>query len=62
MNSDIFAGRWKQLKGRLTVHLGKFSNDQFIVIDGRRLQSAGRTQESSGIARSKTRYKGKRSA
>ena len=62
MNWDIFAGRWKQRKGTMKVCWGKFNNDQFVVIDGRRLQSSGRIQETYGIARDRNRGKERGSA
>lgn len=62
MNWDIFAGNWKQFRGKLKVRWGRFNNDHFGVIDGRRTQSAGIAQESYGIARDKLRHKQRRSA
>lgn len=62
MNWDIFSGRWKQHKGNLKVRWGKFNDDHFGVIDGRRIQLSGRTQETYGISRERMRNKQKGSA
>lgn len=59
MNWDIFAGNWKQFKGKIKVRWGKFNDDHFDVIDGKRLQSAGMHQKADGIARAKMREKGR---
>jgi len=62
MNWDIFAGNWKQFKGKMKVRWGRFNDDHFDVIDGKRIQSAGITQETFGITRDRQRNKGRRSA
>jgi len=62
MNWDIFAGNWKQFKGKMKVRWGRFNDDHFGVIDGKRIQSAGISQETSGIARDRIRHKTRRSA
>jgi len=62
MNWDIFAGNWKQFRGKMKVRWGRFNDDHFDVIDGKRIQSAGITQETFGIARDRQRHKGRRSA
>jgi uncharacterized protein YjbJ (UPF0337 family) len=61
MNWDIFAGNLKQFKGKMKVRWGRFNDDHFGVIDGRRIQSAGITQETFGIARDRIRHKARRS-
>jgi len=62
MNWDILAGKWKKHKGNLKVRWGRFNNDHFGVIDGKRIQSAGRIQETYGISRDRVRNKERRSA
>jgi len=62
MNWDIFAGNWKQVRGKLKVRWGRFNDDHFGVIDGQRTQSAGMHQKAYGIARDKLRRKERRSA
>jgi uncharacterized protein YjbJ (UPF0337 family) len=40
----------------MKVRWGRFNDDHFSVIDGKRIQSAGIIQETSGIARDKMRH------
>ena len=49
MNSDIFAGNWKQMKGKVRERWGKFTDDDLDVIEGRREQIVGKIQERYGI-------------
>ena len=49
MNSDYFAGNWKQLKGKVKEQWGKLTDDDLDVIDGKRDQLVGRLQERYGI-------------
>ena len=51
MNNDIFAGNWKQMKGKLREKWGKLTDDDLDVVAGRREQLAGRIQERYGIAK-----------
>jgi uncharacterized protein YjbJ (UPF0337 family) len=62
LNWDIFAGNWKQCKGKLKVRWARFNDDHFGVIDGKRIQSAGTIQKTFGIARDKIRHKERGSA
>lgn len=55
MNWDIFAGNWKQFKGMIKVRWGRFNDDHFDVIDGKRIQSQGLVQKENGIARKKNK-------
>ena len=57
MNWDIFAGHWKQFKGKIKVRWGRFSDDHFDVIDGKRIHAQGLIQKANGIARAKNRNK-----
>ncbi|MCP5228557.1 CsbD family protein [Accumulibacter sp.] len=49
MNWDIVEGNWKQFKGRVKVQWGKLTDDQLDVIAGKRIDLAGRIQESYGV-------------
>ena len=51
MNTDIIAGNWKQLKGKVQQQWGKLTDDDFDVIAGRRTELAGRVQERYGVTR-----------
>jgi uncharacterized protein YjbJ (UPF0337 family) len=51
MNSDIIAGNWAQLKGKVKEKWGKLTDDALDVIAGRRDQLAGNIQEIYGITR-----------
>jgi uncharacterized protein YjbJ (UPF0337 family) len=51
MNSDMFAGNWKQLKGKVQQQWGKLTNDDLDVIEGKQTELVGRVQERYGIAR-----------
>ena len=48
MNADRIEGNWKQLKGSFKQHWGRMTNDQFIAMEGKRDQMAGKDQESYG--------------
>lgn len=48
MNWDRVEGNWKQLKGYLKQQWGKFTNDQFLAMEGKRDVLAGIVQESYG--------------
>ena len=51
MNTDIIAGKWKQLKGQAQKQWGKLTDDDLDVISGRRDQLSGKLQERYGIAK-----------
>lgn len=51
MNTDTFAGNWKQLKGKVKERWGKFTDDDVKVIEGRKDQLIGRLQERYGYTR-----------
>ncbi len=51
MNSDIFAGNWKQFKGEVQKQWGKLTDDQFDQIAGDRNKLIGHIQESYGLAK-----------
>lgn len=50
MNSDILAGNWKQLQGKVLEQWGKLTKDDLDVAAGRRDQIVGKIQERYGLA------------
>ena len=53
MNSDIFEGKWKQLKGKVKTHWGKLTDDDVDVVEGHSQYLAGKLQERYGITKEK---------
>ena len=51
MNHDIFAGHWKQMRGRLKSWWGKLSDDDFEWIEGQKDKLIGLVQEKYGYTR-----------
>ncbi len=51
MNKDVFAGRWKQMRGRVREWWGQLTDDDLDVIDGKMDRLAGRLQERYGWAK-----------
>lgn len=51
MNSDQFAGKWKQLKGAAKEQWGKLTDDDLDVIDGKQEKLQGRLQERYGLTK-----------
>lgn len=51
MNWDIVKGNWKQFQGKVRAQWGRLTDDQLGVIDGGRVELAGRIQETYGIGR-----------
>lgn len=51
MNWDIVKGNWKQFRGKVKSQWGKLTDDQLDVIDGRRIELAGRIQEAYGLSK-----------
>lgn len=51
MNSDVLAGKWKQLKGDIKSQWGKFTDDDLAVVEGQRDKLVGLVQERYGYAR-----------
>lgn len=48
MNNDIFAGKWKQLKGSVQAKWGKISDSDLDQIEGNRERLVGIVQERYG--------------
>jgi uncharacterized protein YjbJ (UPF0337 family) len=51
MNSDVFSGQWKQMRGRVKEWWGQLTNDDLDVIDGRVDRLSGKLQERYGWAK-----------
>jgi uncharacterized protein YjbJ (UPF0337 family) len=51
MNWDRIEGNWKQLYGQAKSQWGKLTDDDLVVVGGRRDQLAGKLQERYGIAK-----------
>ena len=51
MNTDQMKGSWKQLVGKAKEKWGKFTNNDWKVVEGKRDQLVGRIQERYGLAR-----------
>ena len=50
-NSDILAGKWKQLRGKVKEKWGRLTDDELDRIDGNADQLAGLLQERYGYAK-----------
>ena len=53
METDVFKGKWKQMKGKVKEKWGKLTDDDLTAIEGRRDYLIGRIQERYGIAKDK---------
>jgi uncharacterized protein YjbJ (UPF0337 family) len=51
MNSDQLEGKWKQVKGEVREKWGKLTDDDILLVGGRRDQLIGRVQERYGMAK-----------
>jgi uncharacterized protein YjbJ (UPF0337 family) len=51
MKSDIFQGKWKQIKGQAQQKWGELTDDELDQIDGKREELVGKIQEHYGIAK-----------
>lgn len=51
MNKDIFQGNWNQVKGKVKQQWGKLTDDDLDVIDGKRIELAGKLQERYGYGK-----------
>jgi uncharacterized protein YjbJ (UPF0337 family) len=51
MNSDIFEGKWKQLKGHIRENWGELTDDEVDQIQGKMDILVGLLQEKYGYAR-----------
>lgn len=55
MNSDVFKGQWKQLKGDIKMRWNKLTDDDLDQIDGAFDKLEGRLQERYGWEREQTK-------
>tara|TARA_R110001592_G_scaffold25718_1_gene97405 strand:+ start:506 stop:703 length:198 start_codon:yes stop_codon:yes gene_type:complete len=53
MNSDVFKGNWKQIKGTIQQKWGKLTDDEMDQFAGKREELIGRIQERYGEERDK---------
>jgi uncharacterized protein YjbJ (UPF0337 family) len=51
MNWDRIEGNWKQFKGNAKQQWGKITDDELVVIAGKRDNLVGRIQEAYGISK-----------
>ena len=51
MNTDTFAGQWKQLKGEVKTRWGKLTDDDLAQAEGNYDKLLGAIQERYGYAR-----------
>jgi uncharacterized protein YjbJ (UPF0337 family) len=51
MNWDRIEGNWKQFKGKVQQQWGKLTDDDLDVVDGKRMELAGRIQERYGVGK-----------
>jgi uncharacterized protein YjbJ (UPF0337 family) len=51
MNQDIFAGKWKQMRGEFKSWWGKLTDDDFDKLDGQKDKLIGLLQERYGYTR-----------
>jgi uncharacterized protein YjbJ (UPF0337 family) len=51
MNNDVFAGKWKQMRGQAKVWWGKLTNDDLEKVGGNYDQLIGLLQEKYGYTR-----------
>lgn len=55
MNSDIFQGKWKQLRGQIQQTWGDLTNDDLDRIQGTRTEFEGLLQERYGYTRERAK-------
>ena len=51
MNTDVLAGKWKQLKGEVKRQWGKLTDDELDQVEGNKDKLVGLVQERYGYAR-----------
>jgi uncharacterized protein YjbJ (UPF0337 family) len=51
MNSDVFEGKWKQLKGSVKQRWGKLTDDDLTHLSGKKDELVGKLQERYGYTR-----------
>jgi uncharacterized protein YjbJ (UPF0337 family) len=53
MNSDVFAGKWKQVQGSMKEWWGQLTDDDLAKIEGNREKLLGAIQERYGYTKEK---------
>ncbi|WP_205340528.1 CsbD family protein [Denitrificimonas caeni] len=53
MNTDIFEGKWKQIKGDVQARWGKLTDDDLDVAEGNSTYLSGKLQERYGLTKEK---------
>ena len=51
MNTDILAGNWKQLTGKIKQEWGELTDNEITKIDGSQEELRGRLQEKYGYGK-----------
>jgi uncharacterized protein YjbJ (UPF0337 family) len=51
MNSDVFEGKWKQLKGSVKQRWGKLTDDDLTQLSGKKDELVGKLQERYGYTK-----------
>ncbi|MCE3043727.1 MULTISPECIES: CsbD family protein [Legionella] len=51
MNSDIFEGKWEEIKGKMKQAWGKLTDDDFDVIEGNQQEIYGKLQKHYGYTK-----------
>ncbi|MDO3385829.1 CsbD family protein [Gilvimarinus sp. SDUM040013] len=51
MNTDQFAGNWKQLKGTVQEHWGRLTDDDISKVVGKRDKLVGLIQKRYGVSK-----------
>ena len=51
MNSDIFEGKWEEVKGKMKKAWGKLTDDDYKVIEGNHQEIYGRLQKHYGYSK-----------
>lgn len=55
MNSDIFKGKWKQLRGQIQQQWGDLTNDDLDRMQGTQTEFEGLLQERYGYTKERAR-------
>ena len=55
--SDIFSGKWKQMKGKIQETWGELSGDEVDQIEGNKERLLGKLQEKYGFAKAEAEQK-----
>ena len=50
MNADVLAGKWKQVQGEVKKQWGKLTDDDLMIVEGKRDKLVGLVQERYGYA------------